>query len=78
LDRTARERQSRKRGAFPGHLSPILERLALNGDGWLETVRHFGWWFKRAVGCADFLTAAALRTGRRWFQGQRAARIAFQ
>ena len=29
------------------------------------------------MGRADSLTSAALRTGRRWFEGQRTARIAF-
>jgi hypothetical protein len=53
------------------------DRLRINDDGWLETVRDFGRWFKRAVGRADSLASAALRTGRRWYQGQRAARIAF-
>jgi hypothetical protein len=63
---------------IPDHLAPILERLAVDGEGWVETVRNFGRWFKRAVGRADSLGSAALRTGRRWFQGQRAARVAFR
>ena len=44
----------------------------------VEAVRQFGRSFKLAVGRADSLTSAALRTGRRWFQGQRAAGIAFR
>jgi len=78
LDWTGRELRAGKRGVIPDHLAPILERLAVNGEGWVETVRNFGTWFKRAVGRAESLTSAALRTGRHWFQGQRAARIAFR
>jgi hypothetical protein len=40
--------------------------LQINGDGWLETMRGFGRWFKRGVVRADSLVSAALRTGRRW------------
>jgi hypothetical protein len=78
LDWTARGLRAGKRGTIPGHLSPILEKLGLNGEGWVETVRHFGRWFKRVAGRAAALAAAAMRSGRRWFQGQRAARIAFR
>ncbi len=52
--------------------------LRLHGECWLETVRHFGRWFKRAAGGRESLAIAAMRCGRRWFQGQSAARIAFQ
>jgi REP element-mobilizing transposase RayT len=75
---TGRELRAESRGAIPGRLSPILDRLGLNGECWLETVRHFGRWFKRAAGGRESLAAAAMRCGRHWFQGQRAAKIAFQ
>jgi hypothetical protein len=78
LDWTGRQLRAGKRGTIPDHRAPILDRLRINRDGWLETVRDFGRWFKRTVGRADLLTSAAMRTGRRWFQGQRAARTAFQ
>jgi hypothetical protein len=78
VDWTGRELRAGSRGTIPGQLSPILDRLGLNGDCWLETVRHFGRWFKRAAGGRDSLAAAAMRCGRRWFQGQRAAKMAFQ
>jgi hypothetical protein len=78
LDWTGRELRAGSRGAIPGKLSPILDRLGLNGECWLETVRHFGRWFKRAAGGRESLAAAAMRCSRRWFQGQSAARIAFQ
>jgi hypothetical protein len=51
--------------------------LGLNGEYWLETVSNFGRWFKRAAGGRISLASAALRSGRRWFQGQRVAKTAF-
>ena len=78
LDWTGRELRAGSGGTIPGRLSPILERLGLNGECWLETVRHFGRWFKRAAGGRESLAAAAMRCGRRWFQGQCAAKLAFQ
>ena len=65
-------------GTIPGGLLPILDRLGLNGECWLETTRHFGRWFKRAAGGRESLAAAASRCGRRWFHGQVVARVAFQ
>jgi REP element-mobilizing transposase RayT len=78
LDWTGRALRAGSRGTIPVGLSPILNRLGLNGECWLETVSHFGRWFKRAAGGRESLASAALRSGRRWFQGQAAARVAFQ
>jgi REP element-mobilizing transposase RayT len=77
LDWTGRELRAGSRGTIPGRLSPILERLGLNDECWLETVSNFGRWFKRAAGGRNSLASAALRSGRRWFQGQRVAKTAF-
>jgi hypothetical protein len=77
LDWTGRQFRSTARGMIPAQFAPILERLGVNGDGWVDTVRHFGRWFKRAVGHRKLMAALAARTGRSWFQGQRAAAIAF-
>jgi REP element-mobilizing transposase RayT len=77
LDWTGRELRAGSRGTIPRRLSPILERLGLNDECWLETVSNFGRWFKRAAGGRISLASGALRSGRRWFQGQRVAKIAF-
>jgi REP element-mobilizing transposase RayT len=77
LDWTGRQIRATSRGTIPAEFAPILERLRINGDGWIETVRRFGRWFKRVVGRRDTLKTLADRTGRRWFHGQRAAAVAF-
>ncbi len=72
---TARRLPPRATGS--DRLGPHLERLRINGDSWIETVQRFGRWFKRVVGRRESLKTFAERTGRRWFQGQRAAAVAF-
>jgi REP element-mobilizing transposase RayT len=78
LDWTGRQLRADGSGTIPGHFAPILERLGVNFEGWIQTVQQFGRWFKRAAGRRDSLAALAHRSGRRWFQGQRAATIAFR
>ena len=69
-----RELRAESRGAIPGRLSPMLDRSGLNGECWLETVRE-------AAGSSERLADESpwrLPPGRHWFQGQCAAKIAFQ
>jgi hypothetical protein len=77
VDWTGREIRAASRGTIPAHFAPILERLHLKDDHWIETVRRFGRSFKRAVGRRESLKILAEQTGRRWFHGQRAAGVAF-
>jgi hypothetical protein len=78
LDWTGRQVRCDKRGAIPGRLSPILERLQVAGETWVASVENFGRWFHRAVGRADRLCAEAARRGKRWFQGLAPSRAAFR
>jgi hypothetical protein len=78
LDWTGRQIRADKRGAIPADLRPILERLAINADTWLDTVSFFGRWFHRAVGRLSSMAARASRSGRSWFQGLRFSNLAFR
>jgi REP element-mobilizing transposase RayT len=78
LDWTGRQLRADQQGVIPSHFAPILERLGINVEGWIQTVQYFGRWFKRAAGRRDSLAELAHRSGRRWFHGQRAAAIAFR
>lgn len=77
LDWTGRTLASGKRGRIPAHLAPILERLQIDIDRWLDTVTCFGRWFHRAVGSAKALCAEAARVARRWLRGVGPAHLAF-
>jgi hypothetical protein len=70
-------RPSDKRGAIPVELRPILQRLAVNADTWLDTIQSFGGWFHRAVGRVSNMAARASRSGKHWFQGTAFSRLAF-
>ena len=77
LDWTGRQIRADKRAAIPAHLRPILERLWINADGWIETMLHFGRRFQRVIGRTASIVACAQQRGRHWFQGQAASRLAF-
>jgi hypothetical protein len=78
LDWTGRQFRAKDRATISADLAPILARLGVNGDQWVDTVRNFGRWFKRAIGRRAALADLAARLGQSWFQGQRAASIAFR
>ncbi len=78
LDWTGRQLRATSRGTIPAHLLPILERLGVIGEGWVETVQQFGRRFKTAAGRRDSLTALAQRRGKAWLQGHGAAALAFR
>ena len=77
LDWTGRQVRSDKRAAIPQELRPILERLGIRGECWVDCVQNFGRWFHRAAGGVSLLADAAARAGRRWFHGVARCRQAF-
>jgi len=77
LDWTGRQLRAGKPGAIPDHLAPILKRLDIDCQNWLETIANFGSWFHRVAGKLESLTQAARRLGRRWFQGKQQSAQAF-
>jgi hypothetical protein len=77
LDWTGRQTREGKRGTIPDHLEPILQRLNIQADAWIETICNFGRRFHRAVGRPDHLLARAHQAGCRWFHGTAYSRLAF-
>lgn len=63
LDWTGRQVRGDKRGAIPTHLAPVLERLNINCDQWLETVTTFDARFGQVVGRVEQLAQAAAQLG---------------
>ncbi len=66
-----------KRGAVPESLPPLLSRLELDTERWLEVVKSFGKLFFRVAGKAGSLEKAARQAGRSYFHGIRACRRLF-
>lgn len=74
LDRVGRVARPGKPGVISQELAPILERLDLVEAGWTEAVRGYDGYFRRIVGRAELVAAAATAGGRLWFQGIAACR----
>ena len=66
VDETGRIVRTGKRGAVPAHLAPILERLNLDLDAWLDPMRAAGSFLGGAFGRAASRAREALRRGARW------------
>lgn len=77
LDWTGRQARAEKVGSVPAHLKPILERLQVNADRWVESVLTLGHRFHRAIGSASSMAARATGSGKRWLQGISASRLVF-
>jgi hypothetical protein len=77
LDWTGRQVHRKKRGSIPSHLTPILERVAIDAEHWLASVQSFGRWFHRAAGHAERMAEEAARAGRRWLHGLGHSRAIF-
>ena len=77
LDWTGRQLRGDKKGAIPADLQPILERVQVRSEHWLETVDGYGRLFHRVSGKVESILAAARQAGKRWLGGIRAGRTAF-
>ena len=76
LDWTGRQVREDKRGSIPADLTPILERLGIVPEEFMDTVEEFSGRFPRLAGPVDQLAARAKEIGRRWLHGMRhAARV---
>jgi len=77
VDRSGRMTRLGKRGAMDADLAPILTRIGVRPEAWVETVSCFGSRFRLAAGLVSNLRSFADRLGRHWLQGTAAARAAF-
>src|SRR5262249_16769409 len=68
LDWTGRQLREGKRGVIPEGLAPILERLRIRSESWLDLIEHFESLFTSFVGHVNELRKAALLAGERCFR----------
>jgi hypothetical protein len=77
LDWTGRQLHAAgQQGSIPASLVPILARLGIRQEAWLDSVRQFEGRFGHVVGALARLREAACRAGRRWFRGATASPLA--
>ena len=77
VDKSGRMTRSRKRGAIDADLAPILLRIGVNPDAWIDTISLFGSKFRLAAGLVSNLRNFADQIGRCWLKGVATCRTAF-
>ena len=77
LDWTGRQLRTDKRAAIPAELRPILERLQIQPERWVDAVQQYDRDFRTVVGRVESIRREALRRGRRWLHGLTAAAALF-
>lgn len=77
VDRSGRILRSGIRGAIDADLAPILLRMGIRPEEWIDTVSRFESRFQFAAGLLSSLRGFADRFGKKWIKGLSAARIAF-
>ncbi len=77
LDWTGRQVRAGKAGSIPADLAPILTRLGIGGDGWMQLVGQFGRLFPRAAGRPGSLQREREARGCKLMQGIRNSRKIF-
>lgn len=77
VDQSGRMLRSDKRGAIDADLAPILLRIGVNPEAWMDTISRFGSRFRLAAGFLSSLRGFANQLGRHWLAGVASARIAF-
>ena len=77
LDWTGRQVRRDKAGSIPSTLAPIFDRLQLDADRWVDTVKQMPDLLRSAMGRSECITKEARRTDRQWIKGVRIARDRF-
>ncbi|MBI3860928.1 MAG: hypothetical protein HY290_03440 [Planctomycetia bacterium] len=77
LDWTGRELRNDKRGSIPSDLAPILERLQIGEEGWMQLIGQFRRLFRRAAGRPQSMQKEREQRACRLMQGIRHSRAVF-
>ncbi|MCF6261705.1 MAG: hypothetical protein L3J98_16345 [Gammaproteobacteria bacterium] len=72
VDWTGRAIRDDKVGAISDNLPPILARLGIEQQGWLDMINHYDQRFFQAVGTMEKLKQFAHRLGQCWMKRQSA------
>ena len=72
VDYTGRCYKEGKSGRMSDELSPIMERLNLDTEHWVENIQKYGKLFYRIAGQVDRIKEAASQSSQRWFRSREA------
>lgn len=70
VDWTGRAVRSSKRGSIPSNVKPILCKLGLKEENWVNNTQHFGKRFGRVLGRLNEVQQFARRIEQKWFIGK--------
>lgn len=77
VDWSGRAVRDDKRGAIAGGVPPILQRLGIDENAWIKTLKRSDYPFQRLAGRVAALRKAAGQYGQRFFKGMSAANHLF-
>ena len=77
LDSTGREIREGKRGKISDKLAPILVRIGVNPEYWINTSIYFRHWFAHAAGSKETLTDFSKNFNKSWCKGLKMADRAY-
>ena len=77
LDWTGRQHRLDKPGKIPNQLAPLLDRMSIETEQWLETVKSFDRLFHRVAGRLKSIKGVAEKLGQKGLSGKTAAKEAF-
>ncbi len=77
VDWTGRAIVDGKRGSIPDGLPPILTRLQVDPNQWVDTVKQFHKRYPRMAGSLAHLQAACETLGLRWLHGVSISRVLY-
>lgn len=77
VDWTGRAIRDDKRGFIPENLPPILARLGIGDEPWVESISHYGRRFHGFVGPVEALRRLGGKFGKKWLRGLEAGRLLY-
>ena len=78
VEETGRVIREDKRGYINEKAFPLLNKLGLSCEDWLQLAQHFGKKYHQAVGSISALSAFAAHTDKQWISGHRQQAAIFQ
>ena len=78
MDEADSERYSDGEGAIPAELAPILERLNIDPEAWLNSVQNYSKNYYRVVGTREASKEYSLALGRKWFCLTRSSQLLYR
>ena len=77
LDWTGRQVATNQRGVIPSDVVPLVERIGLRPEYWLDLILSLDLRFGYIMGRTAAMAEAAQRMGKRWIRGMTASRQAY-